>query len=59
MIQTLTSDKDARKFNYDGLVEEVGFKSVQNFMRAFKSYTEMTPIQFIKLLDEKEKEDKL
>ena len=58
LIQTLTSDKDARKFNYDGLVEEVGFKSVQNFMRAFKSYTEMTPIQFIKLLDEKDKGDK-
>lgn len=57
LVQILKSDKDARKFNYEGLMEEAGFGSVQNFIRAFKKYTKLTPLQFINLLNETEKED--
>lgn len=58
LIHLLKADKSYRKFNYESLTEEVGFGSVQNFIRAFKKYTTLTPIQFIKLLDETEKKEK-
>ena len=50
IIELLKSENKYRNYTNEGLAEEVGFGSTQNFTTAFKAKTGITPTYFIKEL---------
>ena len=51
IIQLLKKDTKFRNYTYVALSEEAGFGSTQQFIRAFKNYTDLTPLYFIEQLN--------
>lgn len=47
LIELLKTDPKFRKYTNAALAQEVGFSSVQRFIKAFKSKTELTPGNFV------------
>lgn len=47
IIEMLKTESKYRNYTYKALGEEAGFGSTQNFTRAFKTYTGLTPSYFI------------
>ncbi|MGS2763808.1 helix-turn-helix domain-containing protein [Sinomicrobium sp. M5D2P9] len=54
IIDLFTHQKIYRKYNYNAMAKEVGFSSVQRFVRAFKHRTGSSPAYFCRVLDEQE-----
>ncbi len=52
IIRKLRNDPKYRKYKISVLAEEVGFSSPNKFSLIFKKYTELSPSQFINLLNE-------
>ena len=52
IIQKLRNDPVYRQYKIAVLSEESGFSSPNKFSMVFKKFTEITPSQFIKYLDE-------
>lgn len=55
LIELLKSDRKFRKYTNAAMAEEVGFSSVQRFIKAFKANTELTPSIFIQELNKNSK----
>lgn len=47
IVQMLKTESKYRNYTHKALGEEAGFRTTQNFTRAFKSYTGITPTYFI------------
>ena len=52
VMQMLKTQPKYRKYTTTALSDEGGFGSAQNFTRAFKNQTELTPMHFINLLNQ-------
>jgi len=52
VIELLKNENKYRNYTNKALAEEVGFGSTQNFTRAFKSRTDISPTYFIQMLNE-------
>jgi AraC-like DNA-binding protein len=54
IIELLKTDKKYRNYTNQALAEEAGFGSTQNFTKAFKSRTAISPTYFIQKLNQQE-----
>ena len=52
IIELLKTQPIYRRYTAAALGDEAGFGSAQNFTRAFKSMTDLTPMYFIKQLNQ-------
>lgn len=57
IIEKLKTDSRYRNYTHKALGEEAGFRTTQNFTRAFKSYTGITPTYFSSQLKKSLSED--
>ena len=52
VIELLKTENKYRNYTNKALAEEVGFGSTQNFTRAFKNRTDISPTYFVQKINE-------